>query len=242
MPKAHMNFSKEELHWIRNEDKISPEIYFKKFRSGAHKSHEEHQRYSRLLGIGGFTEEELGKLRNAFESWKINKAAQFWMDRSSRDSQIRTAAVLVKGSEAFASGSINRNKWDELDAQDEEQVSRKRPQEILRNSNKLSKSQRSDAEAGLKENKYVGHSDTYTEVDGSSPQIDEQIPSSDTAATTTTVPTKLDKVMIASTAAPRTKCNTMFYHISQPVDCLFYEPTVLMKSAKPYNGHKLTAS
>ncbi|ORZ21715.1 hypothetical protein BCR41DRAFT_349918 [Lobosporangium transversale] len=115
------------------------------------------------------------------------------MDRSSRDSQIRTAAVLVKGSEAFASGSINRNKWDELDAQDEEQVSRKRPQEIFRNSNKLSKSQRSYAETGLKENKYVGHSDTYTEVDGSSPQIDEQIPSSDTAARTTTAPTKLDK-------------------------------------------------
>ncbi|KAG0019630.1 hypothetical protein BGZ82_011828 [Podila clonocystis] len=48
-------FSDRELSWICSDGEISPELYFDKFRSGAENSHEEHQRYSRLLEKGGFT-------------------------------------------------------------------------------------------------------------------------------------------------------------------------------------------
>src|SRR5690554_4381862 len=102
-------FSNEELSWICSGDEISPELYFDKFRSSSQCYQEEHQRYSRLLEKGGFGQDCLKRHRNTFETWKINKSHQFWLDRHTQNSATRTAAKLVEGSEPFASESIERN-------------------------------------------------------------------------------------------------------------------------------------
>ncbi|KAK5815645.1 hypothetical protein F5H01DRAFT_192789 [Linnemannia elongata] len=102
-------FSDEESSWIRSGEEISPELYFEKFRSSGHLSSEEHQRYSRLLDKGDFCLDCMRRLRSDFDTWKINKAPQFWLDRRTHNSAMRMAAKLVEGSEPFASESIDRN-------------------------------------------------------------------------------------------------------------------------------------
>ncbi|KAF9377628.1 hypothetical protein BGX21_003136 [Mortierella sp. AD011] len=114
-----MAFSGEEFEWIQKNDKISPESYFDKFRSNGLDYQVEHQRYSRLLDNGFFTPSCLKLLRDNFESWKINKAHTFWLDRRTRNSAMRTAAKLVEGSETFACQSIDRNSAQILE-QDQE--------------------------------------------------------------------------------------------------------------------------
>ncbi|KAF8960195.1 hypothetical protein BGZ46_001611 [Entomortierella lignicola] len=98
----------EELDWIRSSDSVSPGLYFEKFRSDSQNQYEEHQRYSRLLDNGNFEPDCINSLRKNFDSWKINNAQQFWLDRRTRAVTMRTAGKLVEGSEPVAFQSIDR--------------------------------------------------------------------------------------------------------------------------------------
>ncbi|KAF9409342.1 hypothetical protein BGZ76_005705 [Entomortierella beljakovae] len=107
-PKRAIIFTDEELDWIRGSDSVSPGLYFEKFRSDSQNQFEEHQRYSRLLDNGNFEPDCMNSIRKEFDSWKINNAPKFWLDRRTRAVTMRTAGKLVEGSEPFAFQSIDR--------------------------------------------------------------------------------------------------------------------------------------
>ncbi|KAF9085964.1 hypothetical protein BGX27_003293 [Mortierella sp. AM989] len=68
-----------------------------------------HQRYTRMVKNSDIDENTKKILLSRFETWKVDHATEFWVNRRIKFSQIRTAATLVEGSEPYADQYIHKN-------------------------------------------------------------------------------------------------------------------------------------
>ncbi|KAF9426428.1 hypothetical protein BGZ76_002767 [Entomortierella beljakovae] len=103
------SFTTEEsdISWIESAVDQSPKAFFDTF-SLSNKMLA-HQRYLRMVKNSNMDENTKKILLSKFETWKVNHATEFWVNRRIQSSQIRTAATLVEGSEPYADLNIHRN-------------------------------------------------------------------------------------------------------------------------------------
>ncbi|KAF9280191.1 hypothetical protein BGZ74_002659 [Mortierella antarctica] len=92
--------------WIQSASDKSPHAFFETM--GIYVKQHGHQRYTQAILESKLDEDIKSDLLQKFERWKVNDGVQFWLDRQSQSSQMRTASTLVKGSESYAKASIHR--------------------------------------------------------------------------------------------------------------------------------------
>jgi len=92
--------------WIETSSDKSPCAFFQAF--DIYIKQHGHQRYTQAVQESKLDQDIKSDLLKKFVHWKTNDGTQFWLDRQSTSSQIRTATVLVKGSESYAKDSIRR--------------------------------------------------------------------------------------------------------------------------------------
>ncbi|KAF9198106.1 hypothetical protein BGZ49_001182 [Haplosporangium sp. Z 27] len=96
-----------DISWIRSAVDKSPNAFFTAFNLD-NKQHT-HKRYQQMILDSDLDADVKEDLVQKFETWKTDHAQQFWLDQRTHSSQMRTAAVLVKGSEPYVHQSIHRN-------------------------------------------------------------------------------------------------------------------------------------
>ncbi|KAF8924617.1 hypothetical protein BGZ58_001615 [Dissophora ornata] len=96
-----------DISWISTAVDRSPNVFFDAF--NLNDKRRAHQRYLRMVRNSDLNEDVKEDVLRNFETWKADHAPQFWLDRRTQSSQIRTAATLVEGSEPYAEQSIRRN-------------------------------------------------------------------------------------------------------------------------------------
>ncbi|KAG0065216.1 hypothetical protein BGZ90_001865 [Linnemannia elongata] len=103
-----IELSEPEITWINSAADKRPDTYFRTFEMNEKQS--AHRRYARLIGSGNnLPESERKRLMDYFEMWKTNSGLQFWCDRRTHLSAMRTASSLVEASEPYANQSLSRN-------------------------------------------------------------------------------------------------------------------------------------
>jgi len=104
-----MEISEVELTWINSAVDKSPEAYFRTFEMNEKLS--AHRRYIQLLKSDkNLSDVDRRTLVENFEWWKSsNNGQQFWLDRRTHLSTMRTTGVLVEAAETYAWQSFRRN-------------------------------------------------------------------------------------------------------------------------------------
>lgn len=98
-----------ELSWINSAVDKSAEAYFDKFELCEKPT--AHRRYKLLVDsrFNNLSGTEKKALADGFEHWKKNKGHQFWLDRRTHLSTMRTAGSLAETAEPYVEESFKRN-------------------------------------------------------------------------------------------------------------------------------------
>ncbi|KAF9295409.1 hypothetical protein BGZ88_002146 [Linnemannia elongata] len=96
------------MSWFQSASDRSPPAFFVAF--DIYVKQHGHQRYMQAIEQSNLDKHTKLDLLQKISYWKVNDGIQFWLDRQSQSSQIRTASTLVKGSESYAEDSIHRTR------------------------------------------------------------------------------------------------------------------------------------
>ena len=98
-----------ELSWINSAVDKSAEAYFDRFELCDKPT--AHRRYKLLVDskCNNLSGTEKMALNDDFEHWKKNKGHQFWLDRRTHLSTMRTAGSLAETAEPYVQESFKRN-------------------------------------------------------------------------------------------------------------------------------------
>ncbi|KAG0278228.1 hypothetical protein BGZ95_004425 [Linnemannia exigua] len=83
------SFTKSDISWIRKAVDRSPNAFFDT--TNLDNKREAHTRYTRMIEDGGLKQNMKNYLLRKFETWKSNDGLQFWLDRHTQSSAVRTA-------------------------------------------------------------------------------------------------------------------------------------------------------
>ncbi|KAF9899760.1 hypothetical protein BX616_002861 [Lobosporangium transversale] len=97
--------TKSGTSWIQSASDRSPPAFFEAF--DIYFKQHGHQRYAQAIRDSNLDMDIKLDLWQKFKYWKANEGVQFWLDRQSQSSQMKTASTLVKGSESYAKDSIH---------------------------------------------------------------------------------------------------------------------------------------
>ncbi|KAK3814023.1 MAG: hypothetical protein J3Q66DRAFT_345451 [Benniella sp.] len=98
-----------ELSWIESAVDKSAEAYFNKFELCVRRT--AHQRYKSLISsdLTNLSEVTKKALKDDFVRWKTSRGVEFWLDRRTHLSTMRTAGSLAEAAEPYVEASFKRN-------------------------------------------------------------------------------------------------------------------------------------